>query len=404
MRFRDRPHALAQQIWVLQNVSAELTSNLASAFLTTARDPAAEALRTRWPAGSGRARVTLSEIEALVARSVVQVDAELSELALIATARSHGYSGLPIAITIASNSVAVNIAHGVFDGGGALEMLRHIVSLAVGAPHTLDSSPLAKRPLWTALRSVPKGSFQRLVAQRRERNEARAEARPPTSADIALEHASYVSFVVKPTVMKAIASAKDTSPNPVRLTRNNRLCSLVVESLKAVYRGEVDQAVELPIDLRRFAGAGRVEGNFISADLLGTLLTSDWGPSEISRRTAALLASGTPVLSMAASMLGPIRAAVEGTVRRSAGGGHYSVAVSMLNEKMDFPAEIWNAGEDPLMGCATVAPWPSSTLAVVATSGARVRISFWDDSGLFDLSKIEESFHSEVDRRATAIA
>jgi len=284
-------------------------------------------------------------------------------------------------------------------------MIRHLVSLACGVPHDLDSRPMARWPMVTVLRTSSVSAVQSFVKARRERDRVRGTARDPLPEDLSRETAQFMGMIVDDAMMTEIVRAPDPRGDGLRSSKNSRLCSLVLEALKAIYVGEHDQIVNVPIDLRRFVPKGRVDGNFLAADPLGMLLSSDWAPSAISERLLASVGSGTLPLSQLASTLGPAKAQI---MRRFVRGGkperHHAVAVSMLNERADFPAEVWVEGATKSFGTGAVGPWPSSTFAFISTLGKTVRISIWDESGLFPLDRFKAAFERELEKRIHAVS
>ncbi|BDI21649.1 hypothetical protein [Herbiconiux sp. L3-i23] len=385
MKSRDAIYSGYDNVFVFGGLAQDAMSRLGPALHSLLRTSDA----VRVPSGA--------DLDLLVARSITDAGDGLSERDLIIEAHRRGYAGLPLAITVSGNSIAVMLRHSVFDGSGAIEAIGHLAAVAAGAPAPEpDRRPLAKRATAALLTVLNRAS---LDAFRRAQHDAHSvvSVTPPHS-DLAhsSESAGFVAFELDDDDQRTLMRAKERGRKG-RSSKNTRIASIGVSALRAVQRGDADMPVSIPIDLRHLVD-GRVRGNFVSVMPFGSLQTTDWAPSAITARLAALSASNAPAVSLLIAVYRRGRDRLKSVLRRAPYQPGYAVSISLLNSKLALPETLW-AGRGSF-GCATIGPWPSATFVFVATMGGTPRVSVWDESGLFDLTRFERAFRDELESRA----
>jgi len=225
--------------------------------------------------------------------------------------------------------------------------------------------------------------------------------RRPTADDLALRTAGFETFVLTRDELDRL----DALPRRGS-SSSARLGSLAIGTLRRVYRGTADLPVQIPVDLRRWAPPGRIDGDFISVAPLGSLLATDWSPAELGSRIRAAVKARTPIVRSLHAMLWQVsqvpKRRLKRLLGRADGPGRLGVSVSMLIDPTDYADEAWLPGVPRRVGGATVGPWPSSTFVSIVQSGPRVRMTVWDESGEFDLDRFREALGEELDALSAA--
>ena len=116
--------------------------------------------------------------------------------------------------------------------------------------------------------------------------------------------------------------------------------------------------------------------------------------------------AGTPVVRSLHAILWRLSRTPHRAVRRLAprvaGPGRVGVSVSMLVDRTDYVDAAWLPDVPRRVGAATIGPWPSSTFVSIVQSAGRVRMTVWDETGLFDLDGFRAAMHAELDALAGA--
>jgi hypothetical protein len=392
MRLRDRAFIDYRGVFVVSGVSGEIVEGLPRALKEVLRDPLVGGFNL--PA---KTHGTDFETRAL-AEALVHLNEELSEVDLMKAALRRPFGLLRGYVLISGNRVALYLPHSSVDGRGGIEVLTHLLQRAANLPVSHEPFPLARTPVFSVLRTLRWPAVRRYLTDRRQGRLAMTPEsfRIPKDGDLNFENAKFENFIVPPDEVKRVVFGASGLGTP-QSSKNSRLASVVLAAMREVYSGNEDLSVQIPIDLRILLPRKRVEGNFVSVAPLGRFLSSDWSPGSISESLAATMASGTPIVNLAAGLARTAR----GMIRKRApgAGGVHSISISMIGSKSDFPAQSWAPGSAHDYGCTLVGPWPSSTFVFVSTLGGTVRISMWDESGFFDVDRFKDAFFSEVAQR-----
>jgi hypothetical protein len=394
---RDRVYAPYGVVCVLDGLTAATIDGLPDAIGLFVRSEAGRLLRRRYPA----LRVPDRRVATLVRAAVRRMPDDLSprSLVMLACERTRTPNPLPVVIVTSGSTVAIRVPHAAMDGRGALEFVRFVIDSAAGEQGSLD---LRARPRLPYLRMLAK--HLRPAAVQAYRLEQRAMvpgpiADRPTADDLALRSARFETFVLSADETERLSALGRRSTSS-----GTRLGSLALGTLRRVYLGTEDMPVQIPVDLRRWAPSGRVDGNFISVAPLGSLLETEWTAAELTARLRAAVKARTPVVrSLHGILWQTSRAPQRGLDRllgRAPRTGRLGISLSMLVDPTDYVDEAWIPEAPRRVGAATVGPWPSSTFVSVVQSAHRVRMTVWDETGLFDLDRFREAMHEELDALA----
>lgn len=335
------------------------------------------AARRRWPGPALRARsVPPHDLPEAVAASVHHEPDGLTDAELIVAAHEHGLSELPVALTLTSTRCAVVTAHAVFDGTSSLDLVHDLLDSAAGLPLPAEP-PIAPHPVLQALRTTRPRDVRAFVRARR--------ARPAAMATQAAA-ADSVGFALAPADLAAVRRYRE--PHRVgRATLHSRLASLLVAALVDATTSDRDIPIWMTTDLRHLV-QGRVEGNFIGRERIGTLHGDQWAPGALAARLVQLKGPGQ-ALSLVWSPTGWLLRSALG--RRPAAGEE--IVLTQATTRRAFPVPVETVVATSIGG--------SPTFGFVWQTQDAVYVSVYNSSGAFDLSRFEDAFRGAVRRRAT---
>jgi hypothetical protein len=390
MLLRDRLYAPYSVIVVFDGLTESTIDRFPDAVAAFLASPAGHPLRRTTPTGPD-----LDRRRSALRPAVVRMPEGTSLRDLIVAASAAPARALPVSIVASGNALAVRAPHAAMDGRGAMEFCRFVVDTAAGGSASLDRRARPRLPYVRMLARHLR--FDSMRAYRSEQAEAvpGPVARIPSLDDLALRTASFDTFVLSDDEVERLRALERRGSSS-----SARLGALAIRTLRRVYRGTEDLPVQIPVDLRRWAPAGRIDGNFISVAPLGSLVATDWSAPELGRRLRDAIKAKTPIIRSLHAMLWHLSRAPEraagGMLHRAAGPGRLGVSVSMLVDPTDYVDAAWVPGADRRVGAATIGPWPSSTFVSIVQSATRVRMTVWDETGLFDTARFRDALREEL--------
>ncbi len=379
MAYRDILFAPLTSVFLLEGLTPTVLERLPGALNTVVRTRASA--RRVWPGPTLRAhRVEMSKIAPLAERSVHREPDSLTDAQLIAAASAHGFSGLPIALTLTPTRCAVAVAHAVFDGSGALELIHDLLDSAAGEPLPTHQ-PAVRRPVLKALRRVRPDDARRWIDARRNRSdEAFSDTVPPATSE-----ARSAAFSLSAADLGAIRRYRE--PNRVgRATLHSRLASLTIAALRSVETTGMDIPVWVTSDIRHLAG-GPVDGNFITRERIGSLHGDEWAPGALAARLMRLKEPGQAISLVWSTTGWLLRSAVG---KRPAAGEE--IVLTFASTQRTFPVHVGRVTATSVGG--------SPTFAFVWQTRDAVHLSVFNSSGRFALDRFEATFRALVDQRA----
>ena len=344
------------------------------------------AARRSWPrARLGARRAPRHRISSLGAASVHRAPDHCGDADLIGIAHGHGFAGLPVALTLAGHRCVVLTAHAVYDGTGSLELIHDLLDAAAGRPLPPEP-PAARLPVLQALRRVRPKDARAFVDARLHRpvgvelvraaagREARSAPAPGSSA-FALDRADLA------------AVRRYREPDRVgRPTLHSRLASLIVAALQEVATDHRDVPIWMTTDLRHLVD-GRVDGNFIGREQIGTLHGDQWAPGALAVRLVRLKGPGQ-ALSLVWSTTGWLLRSALG--RRPVAGEEVVLTLATTRRALGAPVSAVTA----------TSIGGSPTFGFVWQSRDAVHVSVYGSSDRFDLARFEDAFRRIVRLRA----
>ena len=304
-------------------------------------------------------------------------DQRLDDEELLAAVGHRDLGGRPVEVTVCGDRLVVRLSHLRFDGTTGMAFLHELIDRACGAEPTLDRRPIARYPVLTALKSVRPRSVREFRARRMDGRLHTAAAVPRPSASPTLR-----TFVIPRDLLAVIKRTRGPWAAQGRATLSTKLCHAVLMTLRAVQRAPGDLRVRVPADLRHLVPRGRVPGNFVCGDAIGTLHGTGWTPQEITRRLSS--ASGVSgAVSVATAWPRDLAARLVHSLSAPASAVNVSVVPSQ-----PFPRNAFGEGGARL-ACVSAGDAPSPVFVFVWMVDGAAHVSVYDDTGLFDLSGFE---------------
>ncbi|MFD1720134.1 hypothetical protein [Amnibacterium endophyticum] len=379
MAYRDVLFEPLVSVFLVAGLDEATLDALPAAARTVVR--ARTAARRRWPGPVLRPRFSpAARAESAVPRNVRDLPAGLSDPDLIAAAHAAGLHGLPFALTRSGDRCVVATAHAVYDGTASLELVHDLLDAAAGLP--LAPEPVAARaPVRAALRRVRLADVRRFVDARRHRDPGAAPAEGATI----VPRTSTAAFALDRADLVAIRRYREPD-RAGRPTLLSRIAGLIVTALREVQVGDGDVPVWMTTDLRHLVD-GRVDGNFIGREQIGTLHGDQWAPGALAARLVAMKGPGQ-ALSLVWSTTGWLLRSALG--RRPVAGEE--VVLTLAATQRAFPVPVRAALATSIGG--------SPTFGFAWQTKDAVHVSVHSTSGRFDLDRFEDAFRRIVRERA----
>lgn len=327
-----------------------------------------------------------------------------AELAL--TAQRRGYVGLPIAIHVAGDTVAVMLPHDLFDGASGWDQVERIVQHATATPRG-EQPPRLAFPVAASLRhsGLLRGAAQSEVRATRRAAERGTTVAPQADPPLLIDdqrrvdglHTVWIDAGQRQRLLGALQPSDEATGRP-RQTLHMRLTGLVLEAVAEAVEPGLDLRVRMNIDARRYAPPGRqVLGPFATPYPVGTLRTIDTNPSALGAELKGVLDSRAPLWAVVANLVGYVRGRVRHPLTGppvAPGRSSFDLGISILPARL--PASFWAAG-DPTNAVLLLHPrQPSDPYVQIAQVQGGVVITLWDETGLVDADVFVGSLRARI--------
>lgn len=410
MPIRERLHDQLDLVILIGPLREDVVDALPAAVLRHLGDEDARALRRSYRTDGTWGRVTVPAAQDL-ARDVVEIAPPGLGPAEIATrALDAGYPVLPIRIVVSDGVIGVLMPHDLFDGAAAWHHIRRLLAIADGDHAAPAEQHVTKRPVIAALRVAGLTDPARLRAARKARQTAERQTPPDPqvpgglAVDRSRRLAGFTSVHLDEAELARLDESAADGPAG-RPTRGMKLSALVLDALAESVPATTDFTIRMNVDLRRWAPRGeRVEGPFSTSYPIGRLRTMrrDAGSVHASVRSAIdtrapLAALVSDVVGYAADRMRSPFAMPRGDVIRTS----FDVGLSVFPSRV--PDDAWRPGASPLLGTILVHPGQVANPYVqMSAVGSQVTIALWDETGIIDQRRFEQTLRAAVSPAATA--
>lgn len=173
--------------------------------------------------------------------------------------------------------------------------------------------------------------------------------------------------------------------------------------LRALGRANIsgsDFRVVVPIDARRWLPKGTdLVGNFSPSLPMGRLLGDDWSATLLLERVSAAIKTGMPVSWLLASALIAAKSAVQHPLRSrrapaTTPRAPLEIHLSLPSTAVSLPAGMIVDEETFVSGAPAHADVPLGVWAEVSPLGDGLHITLWDETGAFDLDRVESELRA----------
>ncbi|KIQ11774.1 hypothetical protein RU01_18395 [Rhodococcus sp. MEB064] len=299
---------------------------------------------------------------------------------------------VPLEITVSDQFIGVRPNHSFSDGTSGNAWVVAVVSAAAGTPDfrlidDLVTSMALPRAVARTRLFRPRVLRAALSSARQHVPEIvppEPQPRAPVRTAAALldleDLRRYAASVAPPGEKLSVASA---------------LSLLVLRSASDIVPDDLDLAVLMSFEARRYLGSGHgTSGNFAPALTIGRLRDPQWSPAEISARLSTLVESSAPLavlLRGAALDYRPHRALT--TRRGGATGAHVfrpgrSIALSNILPTPGYDDFPWSSPVERCCMSAAVTPSGIGITVYTERAGGVLTMSVVDDSQLIDVDTL----------------
>lgn len=377
MAFRDVVFTGLTSVFVVDGLDQQTLSRLPAALEAVVRTrPAA---RRRWPGPVivERHRSVAAAL-ALVPDHVHRAPA-MPVVQLVEAADRVGLHGLPVSVTTTPTACAIVVAHPVFDGAPALDLVHDLLDAASGI-HLAPAPAPARLPVLQLVRAARRADVRAFLDYRAARLRSEVE-QPARSAA-----ATSAVVVLREDDLKAVRRYREPDRQG-RATLLSRVASLLVTALaeSAITPGDVP--IDVTADMRHLVHGG-VAGNFFTTEQVGTLRGDQWAPGALAGRLLAMSGRARG-LALATS---PAAWVVGGLLGRRS-GEEERITLTLAATQRTLP---------PAAAGATITVTTlhgPATYAFAWQLRDAVHVSVWSTTDRFDLQRFVPAFRELVRAR-----
>ncbi|PZF60956.1 hypothetical protein DEI92_04845 [Curtobacterium sp. MCBD17_034] len=315
-----------------------------------------------------------------------------------------GYAVLPIRMLVSGGLIAVLVPHDLFDGASSGHHIRRVLAIAAGEPEGRTVRPPTRRPLAATMRvaGLDRPGPLRLARAARRDAERQVPPDPQVPGGLAVDRArrlrGFRTVQLDEQELRTLdARAVDGAGR--RTTRGMKLSAAVLDAIADAVPPTTDFTIRMNVDLRRWAPRGeRVQGPFSTSYPIGRLRTMRRDAASVHEQVRRAIETRAPLAALVGDVVGLVRDRVRhpfpipsGDVIRT----QFDVALSVFPSLI--PDAVWRPGATPLLGTILVHPGHVANPYVqMSLVGSEASIALWDETGIIDQDRFEQSLRAAV--------
>lgn len=405
MALKDRVFDRDTNVAFVAPLTPAAIQRIEASFVAWAESPASELFRFRRPPGRRRwQRVPPAELGERARASIHRLPGMVDLAGLERAVRHHQYEQLAAELIVSDDAVALSLSHRFSDGLVAGQVGRFVFG-----DEPMSRPRYRAAPLLRALRATGQLSIRGVLAGRAyhremdwvEQHSPRSEpGRVTSDTTVALAQVSITSDELS----ALVRAERARLPADERLAPGEVLAALTLRALRQCLVDERDLPIVMTAGLRRFLpGDADARGNFAAVTTVGTLRSRQWTSREVRDIALPRARDERAVPAAVVDLIAGARRWLRRAMRPRAvdEGRPLGLVLNLLPGGIGTRPDDVPVGEHLRPALVMVHRGPASGphCTVVAARGIHV-VSVLDDSGILDVTRLEEAFADECRRLA----